>query len=38
MIESALAGACDVGSEPCDGALTESASADGGMPIRKPEA
>jgi hypothetical protein len=29
MIESALAGACDVGSDPCDGALTERASADG---------
>ena len=29
MIESALSGACDVGSDPCDGALTESSSAGG---------
>ena len=35
MIESALAGTCGAGSDPCDGALTESASADGGMAIRK---
>jgi len=26
MIESALAGACDVGSDPCDSVFTESAS------------
>jgi len=30
MIESALAGACAVGSDPCDGDFTESRSADGG--------
>jgi hypothetical protein len=35
MIESALCGACAVGSDPCDGALTERASADGGDADKK---